>query len=157
MLKFGIALEARPSVTEISMLVKLPTSSLSGVPVRRPVARSNVAQAGFRLIVNSSVSPSGSLAFGVNSYNSPARMLGGGEPEIVGARLPAIGFSLPLPLPLPLLPGMVFHSESKQPLRTTAIPIVATSGNLCIRAPLLPRKRAHRRAGGESQPPLIGN
>ena len=54
------------SATEIPMLAKLPTLVLAGVPLRAPVMVLNVAQEGWFWILKVSVSPSASLAVGVN-------------------------------------------------------------------------------------------
>jgi hypothetical protein len=44
----------------------MPTSAVLGVPVNRPEAVSNVAQAGMLVIPNWSESPSASVALGAN-------------------------------------------------------------------------------------------
>jgi hypothetical protein len=57
-------LAALPSLTLIAMFEKVPTAV--GVPWSWPVVALNVAQAGRFAMLNVSVSPSGSLAVGVN-------------------------------------------------------------------------------------------
>ena len=56
---------ATSSVTLITMSVVVPTSLLSGVPVRAPVLVLKVAQSGLLVILKVSVSPSTSAAAGV--------------------------------------------------------------------------------------------
>lgn len=77
---------AAPSDTEIRTLLNWPTSPAPGVPVRRPVAELNVAQAGRFWMLNVKASPSGSEALGWKLYASPARSDVWGVPVIVGAR-----------------------------------------------------------------------
>src|SRR5687768_6955855 len=67
----------------------MPTLPAPGVPDRRPVHASNVAQDGRFAMVNESVSPSASVATGLKSYACPSRAAVGGAPAIVGAELPA--------------------------------------------------------------------
>ena len=63
--KAAKAILAAPSVTLITMSVVVPTSLLSGVPVRAPVLVLKVAQSGLLVILKVSVSPSTSAAAGV--------------------------------------------------------------------------------------------
>ena len=56
-----------PSLTEIWMPLILPTSLTTGVPCRRPVLGSKVAQRGRLLMLNVSGSPFGSAADGRKS------------------------------------------------------------------------------------------
>src|SRR5262245_10935378 len=55
----------RPSLAEITMLLKVPAFALCGVPCSVPLAVSKLAHAGRLLILNVSDLPSGSLAVGV--------------------------------------------------------------------------------------------
>jgi len=57
-----------------------------GAPCSWPVAALNVAQGGMFAMLKVSVSPSGSLAVGVNEYAVPVVAVVAGVPEIVGAR-----------------------------------------------------------------------
>src|SRR5256885_1389465 len=77
-------LGALPSLTLIAMLANVPAAV--GVPCSWPVAALNVAQAGRFVMLNVSVSPSGSLAVGVNEYATPVVAVVAGVPEIVGGR-----------------------------------------------------------------------
>jgi hypothetical protein len=63
---------------------------VSGVPASRPVDELKLAQPGFLLIENRSVSPSASLAAGWNRYAKPTVAVVAGEPLIVGAELPVL-------------------------------------------------------------------
>jgi hypothetical protein len=74
----------RPSLTVMTMFENEPAAL--GVPLKRPLAVSNVAQLGRFWIVKPSVPPSGSLAAGVNEYALPAVTEVDGVPLIVGAR-----------------------------------------------------------------------
>ena len=60
-------LRLTPSLTEIWMPLILPTSIDDGVPYRRPVLASKLAQRGFLLIAKVSCAESGSLALGRKS------------------------------------------------------------------------------------------
>ncbi len=53
-----------PLLTVTTMPLILPTSLACGVPERRPVDESKVAQRGILLMLNLSALPRGSLAFG---------------------------------------------------------------------------------------------
>jgi hypothetical protein len=75
-----------PSVTVMRMSANVPIAEEAGVPLRRPVRASKLAQPGLFETANLSVSPSGSLAVGLNSYSRPTLALPAGAPEIVGAR-----------------------------------------------------------------------
>src|SRR5690606_25313731 len=75
-----------PSVTVMRMLLYVPTWFVPGVPSSRPVDVLNDAHPGLFVILNVSVSPSGSFADGVNAYADPTVALVGGVPVIVGAR-----------------------------------------------------------------------
>src|SRR5436190_23985110 len=66
------------------MLANVPAAV--GVPCSWPVAALNVAQAGRFVMLKVSVSPSGSLAVGVNEYATPVVAVVAGVPEIVGGR-----------------------------------------------------------------------
>src|SRR5690606_38372696 len=68
----------------MTMLRKTPTSSPSGVPLRRPVDGSKSAQRGLFEIENESESPPASNAEGVKAYSAPCSTLRLGDPEIVG-------------------------------------------------------------------------
>lgn len=63
-----------------------PTSAAAGVPVRPPVDALMAAQAGCSAIANVNVSPSASLAVGVNAYAYGSSCITnvGGEPLIAG-------------------------------------------------------------------------
>jgi hypothetical protein len=58
--------------------------ALVGVPDSRPVVLLNVAHEGWFQIPNEMVSPSASVAVGVNEYGVPTTAVVGGVPEIVG-------------------------------------------------------------------------
>lgn len=75
---------ALPSLTRITMLACTPL--LLGVPVRRPVAVLKVAQLGLLVIVKPRVSPSASVATGVNEYAAPAPIDARGVPVMAGTR-----------------------------------------------------------------------
>ena len=64
MLKGGSEAARLPSETEITMFAKVVTSPAAGVPLRRPLRESKVAQAGLFAIWYSSELPSGSDAVG---------------------------------------------------------------------------------------------
>ena len=83
----GSALLTTPSLTEIVMPDCVPACSLVGVPERRPVAMSKLAQAGRPVIENVSGCLSGSLAEGVKAYDCPALTELGGVPLMVGGVL----------------------------------------------------------------------
>ena len=89
MLNAGSEALARPSLTLMTMLLNAPTFALVGVPLRRPVAVSKLAQLGRFWIVKPSVSLSASFAVGVNEYATPASTLVAGAPVIVGVRFGA--------------------------------------------------------------------
>jgi hypothetical protein len=75
-----------PSLTRMTMPLVAPTCPAPGVPESRPVAVSNVAQAGGFVMLNVRGLPSGSLAVGVNVYAVPCMTAVAGVPLIVGAR-----------------------------------------------------------------------
>ena len=79
-----------PSLTEITMLLNVPTLLEDGVPVRRPFAVLKLAQLGRFLIENPSEFPSRSLAVGLKEYAEPAFTLVAGVPVIVGARFEVV-------------------------------------------------------------------
>ena len=64
MLKAGRVADAWPSETAMTMLPAVPTLAAVGVPDRRPVAGSKVAQAGLLEMPKVSACPSGSEATG---------------------------------------------------------------------------------------------
>ena len=64
----GRLLVSSLSLTLMMMLLLLPVSSAPGVPEIRPVVVSKFAHVGCPVIENLSVSPSESLAVGVNEY-----------------------------------------------------------------------------------------
>jgi hypothetical protein len=59
-------LTLRPSVTEMTMFGYVPTSDAAGVPYSAPVVESKDAQAGRPWILKVNLSPSTSLAVGLN-------------------------------------------------------------------------------------------
>jgi hypothetical protein len=73
-----------PSLTLMAMLANVPAAL--GGPWSWPVVVLNVAQAGRFAMLKVSVSPSGSLAVGVNEYATPCVAVVAGVPEIVGGR-----------------------------------------------------------------------
>jgi hypothetical protein len=79
---------AEPSLTLITMLVKVPT--LLGVPESRPVVVLNTAQLGLFWMENESVLPSASAAFGWKKYATPTIAPVGRMPLIVGAAANAL-------------------------------------------------------------------
>src|ERR1044071_6684829 len=79
-----------PSVTEITTPGKDPAAG--GVPDRRPLLGSKLAQGGRFWIVNARASFSSSEAFGVNAYALPASTNVGGAPQICGRWLITTGF-----------------------------------------------------------------
>src|SRR5687768_13565421 len=86
-----------PSVAEITTFAKLPTLEADGVPLRRPVAVSNVAQAGRFWISNVIVSPFASVAVGVKLQARPVTAAVVGLPEMAGAVFDPDGGGLPPP------------------------------------------------------------
>ena len=74
-----------PSVTLITMLLVVPAEAAVGAPDSAPVLVLNVAHDGLPVWLNVNVSPSGSLAAGVNEYAAPAVTCVAAVPEIVGA------------------------------------------------------------------------
>jgi hypothetical protein len=88
MLKGGSDTDLLPSLTEITMLLYVPTLVAPGVPRSRPVAVLHVAHAGWLRIENVSVLPSGSLATGRKTYKLPATTELAGVPEMTGGRFP---------------------------------------------------------------------
>jgi hypothetical protein len=83
----GSAAVAAPSLTLIAMLPKTAATPVGGVPARRPVLASNVAQGGRPEIAKANGLLSTSLAVGVNAYGLPAWTDAGGTPEMIGAEL----------------------------------------------------------------------
>ena len=81
---------ASPSETEILMPLYTPTSASVGVPLSLPVDVLKLAQPGFPVIENVSVSLSESSAVGVKLYALFAFTWLGGLPEIVGAEFPGL-------------------------------------------------------------------
>ena len=84
MLNAGSAADAWPSDTLITMLLVVPTWVEPGVPLRRPLAVSKLAHAGLFDTLKLKLSPSASLADGVNAYDCPAVTCVAGDPEITG-------------------------------------------------------------------------
>src|SRR5438876_328055 len=84
----GSDVDAFPSLTLITMLPKVPTAVVVGVPSNAPVPASNVAQAGRPETLKVSGLLSASLAVGTNAYALPAVTEAGGTPEMTGAELP---------------------------------------------------------------------
>ena len=82
--KGGSEVDAVLSETEMIIAGVEPTPAAAGVPVRPPVDALKAAQPGCCAIVNASVSPSASLAVGVNAYGSSCITNVGGEPLITG-------------------------------------------------------------------------
>jgi hypothetical protein len=80
----GSATLVEPSLTLITIPANEPAAV--GVPLRRPLDVLNVAQAGRFAMLNPSVLPSGSLAFGWNAYGWPAVTVVIGEPLMTGGR-----------------------------------------------------------------------
>ena len=76
-----------PSVTRIRMLLYVPTCAAEGVPVNRPVAVLNVAQAGLFCTENVSRLPSGSDAVTLKFVVAPTGTVWGPVMAISGARL----------------------------------------------------------------------
>jgi len=66
MAKGGNAADARPSLTEMLILLYVPTALAVGVPVKLPVAVLNSAQTGLLKILKPSTSPSASALTGTN-------------------------------------------------------------------------------------------
>src|SRR5687767_2142740 len=95
MLNTGSAADAWPSDTLITMLLVVPTWVEPGVPLRRPLAASKLAQAGLFDKVKLKLSPSASLVEGVNAYDCPAVTRVAGDPEITGVAFRAGATSIP--------------------------------------------------------------
>jgi hypothetical protein len=79
-----------PSLALMTMPLVAPMCCKPGVPESRPVAGSNVAQAGAFVMLNVTVLPSGSLAVGVKLYDVPCMTAVPGVPVIVGARFDCV-------------------------------------------------------------------
>jgi hypothetical protein len=107
-----------PSVTRIVMELKVPVAV--GVPARRPVAVSKVAQDGRFTMLNVSRSPFGSRAVGVKLYAVPTLAVVGGVPLIVGA------VELPPPPEAGLI-TMLNHSDAEV---TPSVTMTATLENV---------------------------
>ena len=88
--KAGSAVEALPSVAEISMLAYEPASPAAGLPVSAPVAAVKVAQEGLFTMVNVTVSLSASEADGVKLYATPSVADFPAVPLMVGAVLAGV-------------------------------------------------------------------
>lgn len=84
-----------PSATLMVIPAKLPTLELDGRPLSLPDDGSKAAQAGLLATENVSVSPSKSLAVGVNAYATPGVAVDGGTPAIVGALLVTVPEGVP--------------------------------------------------------------
>jgi len=82
----GRAFDTFPSLTLITMLLKVPTEVAPGVPSRAPEVALKFAHVGRLAIVNASGSPSGSAAVGWNTYEVPSLTEVDGAPLIVGSR-----------------------------------------------------------------------
>lgn len=74
-----------PSLTEMEMLLNVPTSALVGVPVSAPVAELNEAHAGRLATENVSVELLGPVALGVNAYGWSAGVTVPGVPVMLTA------------------------------------------------------------------------
>lgn len=83
----GRGVEAVPSLTVIAMLLYVRMCAAPGVPCKRPVPASKVAQVGRFAIVKLSGLPSTSAAVGWNTYSVPCVAVPEGVPPIVGAVL----------------------------------------------------------------------
>ena len=79
--------EAEPSLTVIVMSGYTPASLNPGVPVIVPLLLLKLAQSGRLTMLKLRLSPSGSLAAGVNEYRLPSATLRVGDPLMVGAVL----------------------------------------------------------------------
>jgi hypothetical protein len=82
---------ACPSLTPITILLKVPTFELVGVPDSRPVLALNVAQLGRFVMLYVSGFPSRSVALGVKAYRTPTEAPVGAVPLMTGAELIGVG------------------------------------------------------------------
>ena len=78
-----------PSLTVMTMLEKVPTSAVGGVPESWPELGLKLAHDGAFTMLNVRALPFGSAAAGVNEYGVPAITVVAGFPVIVGALLAA--------------------------------------------------------------------